>query len=277
MVIEKCRNVGLKLNRDKCEIGVSELTFLGDRLTTDGLKADPNKVNAIMDLKKPTDKRELQQFMGMKNDMDVTYTQDKDMYTADALSRNFPKEGEITSATEAEVQMYVDIVMSNLQMSTDRLKQIRDEIKNDTEMTTLSNVILTGWPNERADCLQILNDYWNYRDELSIINGVIFKGNRVVVPIHLRQTMLQKIHTGHLGQEKGKQPAREVLFWPRMNHEIDIMIGLAVYMNWQPSGTVRMTHAEKPSSQFCQAVNEEKKLPLIHCLSTSQLRLESCY
>ena len=40
-VLQRCREVNLKLNPAKCEIGVLELTFLGDVVSAEGLKADP--------------------------------------------------------------------------------------------------------------------------------------------------------------------------------------------------------------------------------------------
>ncbi|XP_041349296.1 uncharacterized protein K02A2.6-like [Gigantopelta aegis] len=64
-VLEKARKVGLKLQKEKCEIGVSELTFLGDTLSKDGLKPDPKKVEAICSIETPTCKKDLQRFLGM--------------------------------------------------------------------------------------------------------------------------------------------------------------------------------------------------------------------
>ncbi len=36
---------GLKLNEQKCQFGVSEITYLGDKLSTAGIHADPDKSN----------------------------------------------------------------------------------------------------------------------------------------------------------------------------------------------------------------------------------------
>ena len=41
-VLQRCREVNLKLNPAKCEIGVLELTFLGNVVSVEGLKADPS-------------------------------------------------------------------------------------------------------------------------------------------------------------------------------------------------------------------------------------------
>lgn len=44
-----------------------------------------------------------------------------------------------------------------------------------------------------------LNGYFNFREELSVQNGVVFKGERIVVPLSLRQCIIDKIHASHLG------------------------------------------------------------------------------
>ena len=84
--------------------------------------------------------------------------------------------------------------------------------------------IVQGWPEIRRDCEMNLLPYWNFRDELSVIDGVIFKGSRVVIPRSMRNQMLTKIHTGHLGEVKCKDRARQVMFWPEMGKEIEAMV-----------------------------------------------------
>ncbi|XP_033731758.1 uncharacterized protein K02A2.6-like [Pecten maximus] len=62
-VLQKARNSNLKLNKEKCEIGVNSLTFLGDTITSEGVKPYPRKVEAIVDMERPTNRKELQRFL----------------------------------------------------------------------------------------------------------------------------------------------------------------------------------------------------------------------
>ena len=64
-VLEITRKNNLKPNREKCEFGVNEPTFLGDVLSSEGLKPDRNKVRAISTMEKPTNKRGVQRFSRM--------------------------------------------------------------------------------------------------------------------------------------------------------------------------------------------------------------------
>lgn len=380
-VLEKCRETGLKLNKEKCEIGKTEIVYLGDTLTDQGVKPDRSKVEAIGKMDRPTDKKGIQRFLGMVNflgryipdlsniteplrnvmvsknvfkweaeqerawntlkqclveapvlkyydpkkeilissdssqngigcvllqkeesdwhpvayasrtmtqaersyaqieketlcivyaherfhqylygrsyhvetdhkplvsifskplidvppriqrmrmrlqkyDFHLSYTPGKYMYVADSLSRahgnNEPK-----SSIETDVKVAVDAVIEHIQMSKSRLQEVAQETKKDSVMCKLINQIIRGWPEFRAECDSSLHPFWNYRDELSVIDGVVFKGNRVVVPVSLRNMMLKKIHQGHLGEIKCKNRARQVLFWPQMGHDIENVV-----------------------------------------------------
>ena len=66
-VLARVRESGLKLNRAKCVFGVTELTFLRHILSAEGIKPDPNKVEAITGMPAPSNKTELQRFLGMVN------------------------------------------------------------------------------------------------------------------------------------------------------------------------------------------------------------------
>ena len=66
-VLNKCREIGLKLNPEKCIFGKPEVKFYGNIMGKAGLKADPKKVEAIVNLPVPTNKTEMSSFLGMCN------------------------------------------------------------------------------------------------------------------------------------------------------------------------------------------------------------------
>ena len=57
-------------------------------------------------------------------------------------------------------------------------------------------------------------------DELSELNGIILRGERILIPTPMRKDMLERINQGHMGIEKSKRRARDILYWPGMNSEI---------------------------------------------------------
>ena len=66
--------------------------------------------------------------------------------------------------------------------------------------------------------------YWDYQEELTIQNELIFKRDKVVIPTALRADMLKAVHQPHLGGEASKRRAREVLFWPSIDRYIEKMV-----------------------------------------------------
>ena len=52
------------------------------------------------------------------------------------------------------------------------------------------------------------------KEELCVVNGVLLKGTKVIIPSSMRREMVKLVHDGHLGIEKCKRRAREVMYWP---------------------------------------------------------------
>ena len=65
--LQRARELNLKLNKERSKIQTSELSYIGHLLTRDGVKPDPQKVNAIKEINTPEDKKELQRIMAMVN------------------------------------------------------------------------------------------------------------------------------------------------------------------------------------------------------------------
>ncbi|XP_061363479.1 uncharacterized protein LOC133307075 [Gastrolobium bilobum] len=61
---EKLRQRNIRLNPAKCAFGVPAVKFLGFMLTHRGIEANPDKCRAVLEMKSPTNKKEIQQLMG---------------------------------------------------------------------------------------------------------------------------------------------------------------------------------------------------------------------
>ena len=82
------------------------------------------------------------------------------------------------------------------------------------------STILQGWPDDKNQVPQPLQAYWNYRDELTVQNDLIYKGAQVMIPHSMQAEMLHKIHANHFGPESNIRMAQEVLFWPDVKQAI---------------------------------------------------------
>lgn len=154
-------------------------------------------------------------------DINVTYVPGRDMLLADTLSRAY-----LPESTKGECETDIETVnmVSYLPISAERLSAIRAATKGDTKLQSVANRILQGWPKRKKDLPSDIRHYHNFQDELSFQDGIVFRGDRAVIPDALRVDMTHRIHSSHLGVEGCLRRARECLYWLGMNEEIKTFI-----------------------------------------------------
>ena len=72
----------------------------------------------------------------------------------------------------------------------------------------------------RADVLLKLQGYFPFREELFIQDGVVFKGERIIVPSTLRQSTIDKVHASHLGVQGCLRRAKKAFYWSGIYKQI---------------------------------------------------------
>ncbi|KAL3194431.1 hypothetical protein MRX96_016221 [Rhipicephalus microplus] len=66
-VLRRFQDAGLKVKREKCQLGVAQVEFLGFRIDAEGIHPTPEKTQAILGAPRPSNKTELQAFLGLVN------------------------------------------------------------------------------------------------------------------------------------------------------------------------------------------------------------------
>ena len=106
----------------------------------------------------------------------LTYKPGKDMTLADTLSRAYLDNVSTPDDLSEDLVCAVNSVINNLPISDPKLEAIRLACANDPTIVTLQSAITSGWPENRSEIPQELRPYWNFRDELSTVRGIILKG-----------------------------------------------------------------------------------------------------
>ena len=152
---------------------------------------------------------------------------------------------------EEEIALHVHLVTSNLPVSKPKLEEIKEATVDDPSLRELKETFKLGWPETKSQTPANIQIYWNVRDELSEVEGVL-KNDRIIVPSSMRKEMLQRIHQGHMGIEKSKRQARDVLYWPGMNSQISDMISsCTICLQHQRQNTKEpMTPSRRPSKPW---------------------------
>ena len=68
-LLQRCEDVGIRLNRDKFQYKQNKMNFYGHVLMDNGRQADASKIDAIVKMTLPRDIKELQSFLGLINYM----------------------------------------------------------------------------------------------------------------------------------------------------------------------------------------------------------------
>ena len=68
-VLQRLQDIGATLNIDKCEFFKKSITFVGHKVSGEGIQADEKKVKAIKEMPAPTNTTELRRFLGMVNQL----------------------------------------------------------------------------------------------------------------------------------------------------------------------------------------------------------------
>lgn len=150
-------------------------------------------------------------------DLSVVYKKGSELYIADTLSRAYLDETSPDLEGDYEVLMVIPI-------TPPKIEQLRQETATDPALQKLTQTIQAGWPEYLKDVHPDLRPYFGLRDQLSVHDGIVFKGEKIVVPLPLRPDYLNQIHKGHPGSEATKRRIRELFYWPAMNNDIEKLV-----------------------------------------------------
>lgn len=148
---------------------------------------------------------------------DIEWCPGKYLIIADTLSRSVHCVDSEYVSSEAALDSQFNILRDSLPASDDKVAQIVSETDKDPVLLALKKCIVNGWPKGKCTA------FANVKEDFCIVKGLIVKGNKIVIPVSMREEMLKKLHTGHLGAEKQKRLARTAIYWPGINKDIDEM------------------------------------------------------
>ncbi|PAA60150.1 hypothetical protein BOX15_Mlig025062g1 [Macrostomum lignano] len=143
-------------------------------------------------------------------DYTVECRRSEEIPVADALSR-------LTSTSADNEQFDVSTVQDTvLNMPVDK-KEIRRQSLRDPTMRKLFAQVKHGWTVRGKNQLP---EFSRLQSEFSIEDGILYRGIRTIIPTVLRDQVLRTLHDGHLGAEKMKSIARQCVWWPSVDADI---------------------------------------------------------
>ena len=153
----------------------------------------------------------------------------------DALSRQ-----KIASSLVAIRDVAPDQVLDRHSESADRACQVSsiqtisklrsvtlDEVRNasrlDEQYQDLIKIINSGFPAKRnLTNPSHLREYWEVRDRMYVLEGIVYMDQRTVIPRLLRKLILDNLHSANQGVTGMRHRANQSVYWPGLDNSIRI-------------------------------------------------------
>ena len=148
-------------------------------------------------------------------DYSIQYREGSKNSNADALSR-LP-----LPATVNRVPVPAEVVhlMEHLNSSILSSSQIRTWTGRDPTLSRVKSWLRSGWPSEKLAVS--FQPFVRRRDELSVEEGCVLWGHRVVVPEKGWSRVLDVLHEVHPGIGRMKSFSRGYVWWPGIDEQIE--------------------------------------------------------
>ena len=79
-------------------------------------------------------------------------------------------------------KLQVNQITKQLQARSESLQQLRMATQVNDELAILKHTNIQGWPKNIKQVPPELQPYWTFREELTIEDGLILKGTRIMIP-----------------------------------------------------------------------------------------------
>ncbi|XP_055862765.1 uncharacterized protein K02A2.6-like [Biomphalaria glabrata] len=179
-------------------------------------------------------------------DVQYQYTKGNRLQIADTLSRDpLPEQEDFPDTSINTVGLTLPDIM---------LDKVKDAVKVDNEMQMLKQYILNGWP-DKHHIVPELKQYWSLADVLTYEDGLLMKGEIIIIPRALRKEVETKLHAAHLGYDAMMRRARDAVFWPGIAARIKEIANAC-----QPCQQSKPTNQKESLIQHCEGSNPWDKV-----------------
>ena len=148
----------------------------------------------------------------------IRYKAGKSLGNADCLSR-LPRP---VTASDPGPPADLEHLIHHLSSTCITAAHIKQWTNTDPILSQVKRFLMTEWPDKLPE--KQFTPYNIRRNELSLLDGCILWGTRVVVPPPGRKQVLQELHETHPGISRMKSLARCYIWWPKMDADIEDLV-----------------------------------------------------
>ncbi|CAG2189575.1 unnamed protein product [Mytilus edulis] len=116
------------------------------------------------------------------------------------------------ACSDEELQLAAASSINTLQSIT--WNMVRVATNSDDDMVKLVEIIENGMPEFRHEMPTELREFFQFREDLYTVDGVVMYKDRIVIPPALRKNVLTILHSAHQGVTSMMSRAESSVFWP---------------------------------------------------------------
>ena len=146
----------------------------------------------------------------------------------DALSRNpvdHPSRDDLLAEEDAD-DAARHVIVANIEtarasgMPDMQLNKMRAKAGQCNEYKELLAAVANDFKDEETISSET-KKYLKMRNDMSVVDGLAYNKDRMVVPKPARQEVLRALHASHSGMSKSKAAARACMYWPGMSTDVE--------------------------------------------------------
>ncbi|XP_046548469.1 uncharacterized protein K02A2.6-like [Haliotis rubra] len=150
---------------------------------------------------------------------EIEYRTSKQNAPADGLSRlPLISEQDDSGDHNSELILLINRFDEELPITA---RQVAMGTGKDPVLRQVRLLTLEGWPQYIEGDQTDLKPYFQRKLELSVEQGVVLWGTRVVIPSDFREALLEELHGEHSGMVRMKSVARSIMWWPGLDSQIE--------------------------------------------------------
>ena len=115
-------------------------------------------------------------------------------------------------------------ITKQLNERSDSLNQLQITTQEDDELALLKHTITPGGPNTIKEVPNELPSYRTFQEELTVEDGLVLKGIRIIISKNKHNQILKMIHESHLGLGKCKLQVKDTVYWPGFNEQLEQLV-----------------------------------------------------
>ena len=161
----------------------------------------------------------------------ATWQAGKDHVVPDAFSRSpveqpsqddIELENDINGLSSCAVRLCAHAITVGDEDPDPLIGSLVNHADTDVQYQELIKAVEQGFP--RTTTQAHLAQFKKIQGSLSVVDGLVIFDNRIVVPKAARPNVLQSLHASHQGIDRTKRRARQCVYWPGINADIQNML-----------------------------------------------------